>query len=402
MSGKAAAGAGNIRKKTVMKNGKEYTYWEGRVTTGFNPGTGKQIQQSFSGKSQKEVLEKLQAAAVDINNDAYIPPSRITVAQWLNIWLSDYCKDIKYNTLRHYRAQCKTHIIPALGAIPLCKLTTPQLQRFFNSLETPPDGSPGLSPKSIKNMHGILSKALNVAVEIAYLKTNPATRCKLTKVAKKEIKPLTDEQIQALMNELDDEEYAAVFKLYLFTGLRECEALGLTWDCIDFNKGVLNISKQLQKRTAKEGGYTFAPLKNNKTRKLTVAPFVLELLKTVRVEQMKARLVAGQLWQGFQTTQEQKTALVFTTALGTPINPKVIYLHYKKLATRINAPNSCVHDLRHTYAVLALQNGDDVKTVQENLGHATASFTLDVYGHVSERMKTDSADRMQRYINSLF
>ena len=92
---------------------------------------------------------------------------------------------------------------------------------------------------------------------------------------------------------------------------------------------------------------------------------------------------------------------VFTTALGSYLSPQTIYIHYKKLAARIGAPESRVHDLRHTFAVLSLQNGDDVKTVQGNLGHATAAFTLDVYGHVSERMKEDSAQRMEGYIQGI-
>ena len=92
---------------------------------------------------------------------------------------------------------------------------------------------------------------------------------------------------------------------------------------------------------------------------------------------------------------------MFTTATGDHLSPQTVYLHYKRLAAQIGAPESRVHDLRHTFAVLSLQNGDDVKTVQGNLGHATASFTLDVYGHVSERMKEDSAARMEAYIKAL-
>ena len=118
-------------------------------------------------------------------------------------------------------------------------------------------------------------------------------------------------------------------------------------------------------------------------------------------EQAEQRLKAGELWGGWQTTDQQKSALVFTTATGSNLSPQTVYNHYKKLASQIGAPDSRVHDLRHTFAVLSLQNGDDVKTVQGNLGHATAAFTLDVYGHVSERMKEDSAARMQEYISNL-
>ena len=163
----------------------------------------------------------------------------------------------------------------------------------------------------------------------------------------------------------------------------------------------MKVCKQLQKRPLADGGFTFAPLKNDKARTLKPAPFVIELLKHRKREQAAQRLKAGQLWQGWETSEKQKNALVFTTAIGGNLSPQTVYNHYKKLAVQIGAPDSRVHDLRHTFAVLSLQNGDDVKTVQGNLGHATAAFTLDVYGHVSERMKEDSAARMEGYIKSL-
>lgn len=415
MGNKNASGAGTIRKKTVTRNGKSYTYWEARITVGQDPGTGKQIQKSFSGKTQKEVREKMQAAAVAINEHAYFEPSKMTVAQWLDIWLDEYCGGVKYRTAKHYRAQCNTHIKPALGATKLSNLTTPQIQMFYNELGrtgqtvTRRDKETGkvtstkepLSTKSVKNIHCILSKALNTAIEVGYLKDNPASRAKLPKVERKEISPLTDEQVKAFLKELETEEYSALYKVIIFTGLRESEAIGLTWDSIDFEKGILKINKQLQKRPIKDGGYTFAPLKNDKTRMITVPPFIIDVLKDRRIQQLSERFEAGNQWEGYQNTQEQKTALVFTTKVGKPINPKVVYLHYKKIAAKIAAPNSRVHDLRHTFAVVSLQNGDDVKTVQGNLGHATAAFTLDIYGHVSEKMKEDSAARMQAYIDRM-
>ena len=131
------------------------------------------------------------------------------------------------------------------------------------------------------------------------------------------------------------------------------------------------------------------------------APFVMDLLSQRKKEQAAQQLKAGHLWEGWNTEEEQKTALVFTTAIGSNLSPQTVYNHYKKLAVKIGAPDSRVHDLRHTFAVLSLQNGDDVKTAQGNLGHATAAFTLDVYGHVSERMKEDRAARMEGYIKGL-
>ena len=125
------------------------------------------------------------------------------------------------------------------------------------------------------------------------------------------------------------------------------------------------------------------------------------LLHRRKREQMEHRLLAGEAWEGWKTSEEAKKALVFTNALGKNFTQPSVVRHYKKIAARIGAPNSRVHDLRHTFAVLSLQNGDDVKTVQDNLGHATAAFTLDVYGHAAKRMKEESAARMQNYIESV-
>ena len=125
----------------------------------------------------------------------------------------------------------------------------------------------------------------------------------------------------------------------------------------------------------------------------------MRLLAEHKRAQALDRLRAGDAWEGWSTPKDQETALVFTNHLGQHLHPQTVYNHLKKIAAKIGAPDARV--LRHTFAVLSLQNGDDIKTVQGNLGHATAAFTLDVYGHVSERMKEDSAARMENYIKRI-
>ena len=412
---RAAQGSGTLRKKTVTRNGQEYTYWEGRITTGRDPGTGKQIQRSFTGKTQKEVREKIQAAAVAVNEGSYFEPSRITLGQWVDIWLKEYTGDKKYLTVKHYAAQCESHIKPQLGAVKLSELTTPQIQAFYNQLgknghkmekKDPKTGkvvvtTAPLATKSIRNIHGIFTKCLNTAVDVGFLRLNPADRVTLPRVEKKEIKPLDDAQVAAFFREAGKDEYCYLLRIIPFTGLREAEATGLTWDCVDFQAGTLKINKQLVKRPAADGGFTLAETKNSRIRVVKPAPAVMNLLKEREKQQLEQRLRAGELWQGWKNEKERKTALVFTTALGGNLSPQTVYNHAKKVLGRIGAGDRCVHDLRHTYAVLSLQNGDDVKTVQGNLGHATAAFTLDVYGHVSEKMKDDSAARMQEYMSRM-
>ena len=408
-------GAGSLRKVIKEKNGKTYTYWEGQITIGYDLGSGKQKRKTFTGKTQKEVREKMQAAAVAVNEGTFFDPARITLAEWIDTWLSEYCGDKKYQTVKHYKAQCETHIKPALGAVKLSVLTAPQIQAFYNDLAktgkkvVKKDQKTGkqltsyepLAPKSIKNVHSVLTKALSVAIDVGYLRINPADRVTLPRRERKEIHPLNDEQIAAFYKAAGDDELCYLLRLIPFTGLREAEAMGLTWDCVDFESGTLKINKQLVKRPKADGGITLAETKNSKIRVIKPAKMIMQQLKERQRQQIEQRFAASDVWQGWQNQKEQQIALVFTTATGTYLNPKTVYKHCKKVLDQIGAGDRCVHDLRHTYAVLSLQNGDDVKTVQSNLGHATAAFTLDVYGHVSERMKEDSAARMERYMQSM-
>ena len=398
MSGKTtrgASGGGTIRKRSDGR-------WEARYTLGFDPKTGKQIQKSIYGKTQKEVRQKLNKVNTEIDEGTYFEPTQITLGQWLDTWLEEYSGDKKYLTIKGYKAQCSKHIKPALGNVQLHKLTPVMIQKFYNQLQKGTEDEEGLAPKSVKNVHGILRKALQQAVTNGYIRSNPCIGTVLPRVEKPNIKPLTDEQVAALLKAADkDVEYGTIIKVAVLTGLRESEVMGLTWDCVDFEKGCMTINKQLQKRPKKVGGYAFASLKNDKVRVIKPAPYVMELLKRRCIEQAEQRRAAAAAWVGWKTEDERKNYLVFTTLMGEHLGPNTYYNHFKKLAAQIGAPEARVHDMRHTYAVLSLQNGDDIKTVQGNLGHATASFTLDVYGHVSEQMKDASAQRMQTYLERL-
>lgn len=243
---------------------------------------------------------------------------------------------------------------------------------------------------------------MNQAVDNEILKKNPCDKTKLAKVEKKQIKPLTDEQIRDFIELCGaDIYYGCILRVIAFTGLRESEAMGITWDAVDFDKGHIVIDKQLVRRPKADGGTMLASVKNGKPRPLAPAPYVMALLKTRYTEQVMQSKWAGSAWMAWTNEEEHKKALVFTNEIGQHLVQKRVYLHFEKMAAEIGAPEARVHDLRHTFAVISLQNGDDVKTVQENLGHASASFTLDVYGHVSDRMKKERAARMENYICEL-
>ena len=388
---KNAKGGGTIRKRSDGR-------WEARYTLGIDPKTGKQIQKSVYGKTQKEVRQKLTAITAEIDDGTYIPPDKTTVEQWLNIWLKEYMGDKKYGTVRNYKNVCKYHIIPYIGQYRLSELKPYTIQALYNRLGREEDGKKALSPKTIHNVHGVLSKALNQAVWNEMIRSNPAQLTTRPRKTRKDITTLSDEQIQKFGALVEQDSYRAILKFILFSGVRESEAIGLTWDCIDFDRGTIRIYRQMLKRTKEAGGYTLASLKNDKERLLTPPPMLLSMLKEQKREQVEQRMKAGPAWRGWNSVEEQKTWLAFTTEFGDHYCPQTVYAHFKKIAKQIGAEKANVHSLRHTYAVLCLQNGDDVKTVQSNLGHATAAFTLDVYGHVSEKMKQDSANRMEAYM----
>ena len=392
---RSANGSGTIRKRADGR-------WEGIYSAGYDQQTGKLIRKSIYGKNQKEVRQKLSKVTTEIDEGLYLEPAKMTLSDWMDLWYKEYTFVKKYSTLKGYKAQINKHIRPGIGKYNLSQLNPMILQRFFNHLSEPNEKGKVLSPKSIKNVYIILSGILEQAVENEMISKNPCKKVKLPKVYNKQITPLTDKQVKDFLEIIStDEIYGTILRVIVFTGLRLGEAMGLTWDCVDFEKGALNINKQLQRRPQKDGGSTLTSVKSGKPRILKPAPFVMQLLKIRYTEQIMQKQRSEDLWLAWSNEEEHKKALVFTNLQGGYLIPKRVYLHFKSAAVAIGAPDARVHDLRHTYAVLSLQNGDDIKTVQENLGHASAAFTLDVYGHVSDRMKKESANRMEEYIRNL-
>lgn len=416
MAGRNAHGMGNIRKKAKVdkKTGKKYEWWEARYTAGRDPGTGKQRQRTITGKTQKEVAQKLAAVLASIDNGTYIAPSKQTVGQWMDTWAETYLGGVKPHTVVSYKAQIANHIKPAIGAVRLETLDTPTIQQFYNQLaktgqRVPKRSKSGeiikrdgrtvyeeapLSPKTIKNIHGVLHKALQQAIAAGLIRYNPADACTLPRVERAELHPLDELDTKAFLTAIKGHDFEVLYTVTLFTGMRQGEVLGLTWGCVDFSGGTILIKQQLQREKKAGGQYQLVPLKNDKPRTITPAPFVMELLRQHRKTQAAWQLRAGELW-------ENPAGLVFTNEIGGHLSAVTVLKKYKRVVAAIGRPDARFHDLRHSYAVAAIRAGDDIKTVQGNLGHATAAFTLDVYGHVTDQMKQASAARMDSYIKDV-
>ena len=430
---KRANGDGSVRQRA---NGT----WEGRVTVGTDPVSGKPVRKSFYGKTKKEISEKLRAATAEIDSGVFFDPKKITVNEWFETWLTDYMAGVKPLTVQQYRSMAETHILPALGTVKLSKLTAPQLQGFYNQLavdgmttrrknketgkmeivkktiqrENPETGEIetiyfGLSPKTIQNIHDIISKALNTAIDAGMIKENVSSRCVLPKVIKKEVVPLSEEKQMEFIKAIENHKYKNLYYVYLFCGLRESEAIGLTWDCIDWKHGTMKVFRQWQRIPGKWSKFRYETLKNDKSRTITLSPFVVSILKAQESKQIQERFAAGILWEGWDDDKERLGAadndkarnFIFSDKIGKPLNPAPVYENFKKIVADIGVPAAYVHTLRHTAATNALAEGDSPKTVQENLGHHSAAFTLDVYGHVSDKMRAESAARQQAMIERM-
>ena len=201
---------------------------------------------------------------------------------------------------------------------------------------------------------------------------------------------LNEDKISEFLKAIKGHRFEALFAVTLFTGMREGEVCGLLWDCVDLDKGTLTINKQLQKVRNSGGVHKLVETKNSKVRTITAAPYVVSVLRRVKHQQLENRLRCGECWVD--------SGFVFTDDLGQHLKPQTVYRDFKKVVASIGCEEVQFHDLRHSDAVADISSGDDIKTVQSNLGHATAAFTLDIYGHVTEKMKQESAARMERFI----
>lgn len=382
MATKKANGSGTIRKRADGR-------WEGKYTLGYDPKTGKLIRKSVYGKTQKEVRLALSKIVSEMDSGTYAEPSKMKVSQWLDEWLASYTMNIKPATRSAYEEHIRVHIKPSLGDILLKQLSTRDIQQLYTNLLKERE----LSPKTVRNIHGVLHRTLEQAKLLGYIRVNPADAAVTPRVEKKQVETLDAEDIGKFLAAIRGTKYEYPLFVAVFTGLRQGELLGLTWDCVDFEHGLLLINKQ-HNRVKGDTEFRFASLKNDKARVLTVADEVIDVLKLQKQRQESWGAALGNGW-------ENPDNLVFTTEFGRYINNKILYQNFKRIAKNLGKPDLRFHDLRHTYAVNSLRAGDDIKTVQENLGHATASFTLSTYAHATPGMKRESAKRMTAFIRSV-
>lgn len=375
MPERRANGEGNIRKR---KDGR----WEGRYTAGHDPETGKAIIKNVLGKTQAEVKEKLKRAIEENVGIDYGRVKSYTVGIWLEVWLENYTKiKLQPSTYKTHQGFLRNHIQPQIGNILLSELTSLDLQKFYKHLldagrvdRIEAKSKPkGLSPKTVRNIHQMICSAYNLAIEQRLVTKNPAQGCALPKIEHQEMKTLTPEQLGAFFHEARESGVYELYYLDLATGLRRGELLGLKWSDVDFQRGTLKIQRSISRQNGK---VTVAPLKTkNAYRTLPLSADAISVL-----EQQKKK--------------SGKSEWVFPSPTGGPMSPDSVLHKLQRVLKRAGLPRIRFHDLRHTFATMALQNGVDVKTVSSMLGHYSAGFTLDTYAHVTTDAQRRAAQTM--------
>ena len=376
MAKKRANGEGSIRRRS---NGR----WEGRYTAGIDPATGKSVQKSVSAKTQAECRERLRQAIRDSQGLVIDHTGDYTVAEWCRLWYETYSKpNLRFSTADSYKVILEKHIIPAIGGIKLRQLTALHIQQMYNHAkeqgrvrrwEKTTDLS--LANSTVRRIHMVLNSCLQQAVKERIIPYNPCESCRVPKLEKKEMTIIPPEKVGAYLRAAEEYGVLPIFYLELTSGLRRGELLGLQWSDLDPENQLITVNKQLSKINGELVLTT--PKTQNSIRKVAVPKRTVELLIA-------------------EHEKHPDSPLMFASPrTGSYWSPDAIGRVHKKLLAMAEIDSSVrFHDLRHTFATLAMQSGVDVKTLASMLGHYSAGFTLDTYTHITHQMQQGAAEKI--------
>lgn len=349
-----------------------------------------------------------QAKAEYDNAGKIFTPSEISVSDFYDFWLEDYCKtNLKISTYLNYKKKVALHIKPALGNYHLKSLTPAVIQHFIND-----KFNDGYSRNTLSVIKGLLTGALDYAVEpMNFIKYNPA-RCtklpsrraqpqKITR-QKKRI-PVSDEQWKAIISRFPEGHSCHIpLQLAYRCGLRLGEAFALTWDDINFEKGILNINKQIQNI---DNVWMFSNPKYDSFRIIELDSKMLQLLQRTYKRQKKAIEFYNEYYtqlyvdnaHRLNTNKEGHVIqMINSRDNGTYIQPRVMQHCCRVIHYELGFTDFDYHSLRHTHATILLEGGADIKDVQKRLGHKHITETLDIYSHVTPRMAEHSVTILEQ------
>jgi integrase len=341
---------------------------------------GRRRQRSKGGfRTRKDAERYLREQLVSLDAGTYMAPHKLTVATYLaEQWLpAMQARGLRPSTLERYEDHVRCAITPALGGLPLQGLMPTHLNKLYGDLRTA-----GRAPKTIRNIHGVLSKALADAERWGLVGRNAARLADVPAVARPKLRVWSPEQTRAFLAAVANDRLFAAWLLAATTGMRRGELLGLRWEDIDLDNGVVRVARA----RVRAGNQVVAgePKTARGRRTIALDPTTVAALRQHRKRQTEERLAAGPHYAD--------SGLAFTMPGGTPIHPNRFSLWFRRRARAAGLPAIRLHDMRHSYATAGLAAGVPHKVISERLGHATVAFTLDTYTSALPAMDKSAAD----------
>ncbi len=358
-------GEGTLR---LRKDGR----WEGRIVIGYDENNMPKTK-TVTAKTKFECEEKIRKLKEELGKAREKIKPDMPFGEWLDFWYQNFCKPaLRETTKASYENFIYNHIIPTIGKIPLNKLLQNDLQQFYarlkkgGRLKDVNTKGTGVSDRMVRSCHGRCRSALEKAVTEGLIATNPAIGCKLPPKKGREMQVLTPNEIARFLARAKEEGYYEIFLLELSTGMRRGEILALKWSDVNFKDGSLRIQRQAV--AAGKQIIVQTPKTRASIRTILLPSYMIEILAKLK--------------------QSKTCEWVFPSPVkeGEPRNPTALHHRFKLILKRASCKDIRFHDLRHTFATMALENGMDVKTLSGIIGHISAETTVNTkYGHTKEK-----------------
>lgn len=377
---KRANGEGAVHQR---KDGR----WEGKITVGYDPLTGKMKRKSFTSKLQSDVIIKINAVKSKLYTNTYVDDKKQTVRDWLEYWL-EYCMKpkVRISTWESYESVVRCHLIPTIGNKQLQALQASDVQKLYKvklSSGRIKDKT-GLSNTTVSYIHAVLKQALTQAVKEQVVVRNIMDAVSKPKPVRHQIQPLTIEQIKTFLKFASGHRFELAYSLECYTGLRRGELLGLRWQDVDFDKGTISVRQSLIR--TRQGLMISEPKTDNAIRVIPLPSEQLDRLSDSKKDQDKKRALAGKAYTNHD--------LIFCNDFGHPIDPRNFVRQFERLLAKAKLPKISFHDLRHSHATMLLTLNEHPKVVQERLGHSTIAMTLDTYSHVLPGLQQRATEKI--------
>jgi integrase len=370
----------------VRPRGKRKDAWSIVLETGTDTdGKRKQKWITFHGTSA-EARAELRRLLHDAEHGVPVDSSNLTLGAFLDTWLATYAKSsVTPKTYERYEDHIRLHIAPAIGHIPLSKLTPMHVENFYATCRVGGrlDGREGgLSERTLLHMHSVLNLALKCGVRWRVLARNPLEGVTRPKPRSTEMKFLSAAEASQLLELAKTTPHYVLLSTALGTGMRRGELLALKWQDFDLDTKAVFVQRSLEQ--TRGGTLRFKEPKTRRgRRRIDLPSSLVETLRRHKASQARQRLLLG--------SEYHDEDLVFSKAFGSPIPPDNITGFFRQFAANAGHQGLRFHDLRHTHATILLQQNVPAKVVSERLGHSSIAITLDTYSHVLPTMQDDAA-----------